>query len=201
MPGVLAPVSYEPIKAVRTLGSQGSTPPMSRTPEDSAQTFQLGVPIMLNASGFADELSTGAANIVYGVSGEPAHNLTVAGQPLNLNEKAPPNQPSAVTTPVGAWPRDGNIGYYLADGITIFSIALKVGQVFTQALIQPSGTAVTLYGLVKDATSGFWYLDNTITGGNAGVAILIGLDSASPNTVAGGARVFFQFAQSRRAFQ
>ena len=193
----LAPVSYEPIKAVRTLGSAAAFPAAIRAPEAATQTFQLGVPTMLNGSGYIVEWTTGAANVVYGVSSEPAHDLTTAGTPQDESEGTPPNQPSAITTAIGAWPRDGNIGEYMANGLTVFSIALKAGQTFTQALI----IAGTYYGLTKDATSHFWYLDTTVTSGNSAVANLIGVDPTCPNTATGGCRVFFQFIESQRYFQ
>lgn len=192
----LAPVSYEPIQAVRTLGSAAAFPAATRAPEAASQTFKRGVPCMLS-SGNIVEFSTGGANIVYGVSSEPAHNLTSAGTAQDENEGTPQNQASAITTAVGAWPRDGNCGEYLANGLTVFSIALKAGQTFSQTLL----AAGTVYGLVKDATSGYWYLDNTVTSGNGAVAVLLGVDPSCPNTAAGGCRVYFQFASSKRYFQ
>lgn len=191
----LAPVSYEPMKAVRVASSQATTPAMTRAPEAATQTFQVGVPLRL-VSGFVQECTFVGADIVYGVSAEPAHNLTVAGTGQDESEGTPPNQPTAITTAVGAWIRDGNEGTYNANGSTVFSIALKATQVFTQALL----IAGTLYGLVKDATTGFWYLDNTVTSGNNAVVELLGLDSSCPNTVTGGCRVFVQFAASKRYF-
>jgi hypothetical protein len=192
----LAPVSYEPIKAVRVLGSQAATPSLTRQLEAATQTWQVGVPLRL-VSGYVQECTFSGADIVYGASAEHAHNLTTAGTAQDESEGAPQNQPNAVTTAVGAWIRDGACGSYNADSKNVFSIALKSGQVFTQALL----VAGTLYGLVKDTASGFWYLDNTVTTGNGAVAELLGVDSSSPNTVAGGTRVFFQFAAAKRYFQ
>ncbi len=192
----LAPVSYEAIKAVRTLGSAAAFPQMSRQLEAATQTFSYGVPMRLVA-GYLQECSFVAADTVYGVSTEKAHNLTVAGTAQDLNDAGPPpNQPSAVITPAGAAIRDGMMGYYAANGLSVFSIALKLGQVFTQGLIVPG----TLYGLTKDATSTFWFLDTTVTGGNSAVASLIGVDGTCPNSATYGCRVFFQFAAARRAF-
>lgn len=195
MPGVLAPVSYEPIAAVRMSGSQAATPAALRTPEDASQTYKIGVPVKL-VSGYLQECVYSAADITYGISYEPAHNLTVAGSPTQQSEGTPQNQPSAIITAVGAWPTDGNCGVYQANGQNIFSIALKAGQVFIESLLA-SGT---LYGLVKDSASGFWYLDITDTSGNNAVAVLQGVDPSCPNTAAGGSRVFFQFAASLRYF-
>jgi hypothetical protein len=210
MPPVLSPISYEPIKAVQVLSQQGATPAALRTPEAAIQTFNIGVPIRLVA-GYTQECTFGAADTVYGVSSERAHNYTNAGggvtfglpytipPSVELNEPAsspPPNQPSAVVIPMGAAPRDGQLGLYEANGQTVFSIALKVGQVFTIGLLIPG----TLYGLTKDGTSTFWFLDTTVVGGNSGVASLIGMDPNSPNDGVNGTRVFFQFASARRAF-
>lgn len=196
MPSILAPVSYEPIKAVRVMSSQGATIAHRRAPEALTQTFKIGALLTLS-SGYLVETSFGGADIIYGVASEAGHNLVASGVAQELSEGTPQNQPSAITTPVGAWMRDGLIGVYEANGQTVFSAALLAGQVFTQALLV---NPATLYGLTKDATTGTWYLDPTDTAGNNAVAVLIGNDPSAPNTVAGGARVFFTFAPSKRFF-
>ncbi len=192
----LAPVSYEAIKAVRTLASAAAFPAADRVSEGASQTFQYGNVVQLSGGSLVIWDPT-VDNTIYGVSSEWAHNLSVAGTPQQYSEGAPPNQPSASTTPVGAQPIDGLLGVYLANGQSVFSIALKAGQVFTQALLANN----TLYGLVLDNASGFWYLDNTDTAGPNAVAVLLGVDPSCPNTVTGGSRVFFQFAESKRYFQ
>lgn len=193
---VLGQVSYGPIQIYNTIQGLGF-PAMIRQREDATQTFKMGVPTKL-VSGYIQECAFSAADVVYGVNAEKSHNLAAAGTAQDLSEGTPQNQPSAITTPVGAWIRDGKIGLYQANGNNVFSVSLKTGQVFTQALVL--GPA-TLYRLIKDGTTGFWYLDNTLTGGNAGVANLLGMDPSSPNTTTGGCRVFFQFAEAQRAFQ
>lgn len=192
---VLGQVAYEPIKLYRADQGLGF-PAMSRYPEGATQTFKMGVPLTL-AAGYLQEAAFGAAEIIYGVSAEPGHNLTASGTAQELSEGVPPNQPSAVTTPVGAWIRDGKIGLYQANDHNIFSISLKATQTFSQALIV---NPATLYGLTKDGTTGFWYLDTADTAGDNAVAILIGMDPSSPNTSAGGCRVFFKFAPTKRFF-
>lgn len=188
-------VSYEPIKAIKTLAGGTAFPAMGKFPEAASKTFKIGVPLTLSG-GYLQEAAFSGADIVHGISSEAAHNLASAGTAQDLSEGTPPNQTAAVITPIGAWMRDGNIGEYLADGRTVFSIMLKDGQVFTQSLVANA----TLYGLTKDNTSGFWYLDNTDTSGNNAVAILLGVDPSSPNTVTLGARVFFMFDESKRYF-
>jgi|HubBroStandDraft_1064217.scaffolds.fasta_scaffold00148_6 hypothetical protein len=199
MPATIGVVTYEPIKALRVASSQGNIPQLFRPPEQSLQTFKIGVPVMY-VGGYVQELSTSAANIVLGVSAEQAHNYTTAGVPVDLNDPAagpPPNQPNALVIPMGAAIRDGNIGTYGANGQTIFSIAMKLGQIFTEALLNGGP-----YGLTKDATSGFWFLDSTVTNGNSAVANLVGYDQppTAPNDPVLGARVFFQFISNRRYF-
>ena len=192
------------------MSQQGAEPALTRFPEAATQTFNVGVPVRVVA-GFLQEVTFVAADTIYGVSSERAHNYASAGggvtftlPPIippttDLNEPAsgpPPNQNAAVVIPMGAAIRDGQMGNYNANGQTVFSIALKAGQVFTQTLIIPG----TLYGITKDATSGFWFLDNTVTTGNSAVAVLLGVDPSCPNTATGGSRVFFQFSSTRRAF-
>lgn len=190
----LSPVSYEPIRVYRVQGTVGF-PAVTRDPEDITQTFKLGVPLRYVA-GMLQECTFSAADVVAGVSNEAAHNLAAANTAQDLSEATAPNQASSKITPVGAWPRDGKLGYYHADGITTFSIALKAGQVYAASLLIPG----TLYRLIKDSSSGFWYLDNTLTGGNAGVANLLGVDPSCPNTVADGSRVYFTFAPGQRLY-
>ena len=169
---------------------------MERQLESATQTFKNGVPLTLS-SGYLIEASFSGADIVYGVSSEPAHNLATSGTAQQLSEGTAQNQASSVITPVGAWIRDGKIGLYRADDENIFSISLKATQTFSQALIV---NPATLYGLTKDGTTGFWYLDTSDTSGNNAVAILLGVDPSCPNTSAGGCRVFFKFAPSKRFF-
>lgn len=190
----LAPVSYEPIRLYKVLGTVGQ-PVYERYPEDATQTFKMGVPVRFVA-GMIQECSFAAADVVVGVTGEPSHNLTTANTGQSTSEGAPQNQPNAVIIPGGAWPKDGKIGAYHADDTNVFSVALKAGQVFVQTLIIPG----TLYRLIKDGTTGFWYLDNTLTGGNAGVAQLLGVDPSCPNTAADGSRVFFMFASGTQRY-
>lgn len=207
MPGVLGIITYEPIKALKVLNAQGNSPAIFRVPEAATQTGNLGIPTMLDGSGNQVPWTTGSANIIYGITSEPFHNYASAGSiPSGGNQlltdtpysaATPPNQPNALITPPGSWPADGLMGVYAANNDTVFSIVMKLGQTFTESLM----IAGTLYGLTKDATSGFWFLDNTVTSGNSAVASLLGMDSSSPNDGTNGTRVFFQVAAAKRYFQ
>lgn len=186
-------VAYEPIKIWNSAGV--GTSRGSRHSEGATQTFKLGVPLVLS-SGHVVEAAFGAAEIVFGVSAEPAHNNAVAGVGTTLSVGTPPNQPSASIIPIGAPINDGRCGYYEANGDNRFTIMLADGQVFTPALV----TSGALYGLVKDGTSGFWYIDPTDTTGDNAVVKIDGVDPSSPNTVAAGARVIFHFDSDFRHF-
>ncbi len=165
-------------------------PAMMEAPEAAAQTFQQGVPVVLNG-GFVQEAAFAGAEIVYGVSVEPGHNLTVAGTAQESSEGNPPNQASAVITPVGSWIKSGKLRIYKANGQSVFSIKLKADQVFSDAMV---GQA---YGLAKDVASGYWYLDNTDQVGDNVVATVIGRDERFAN-VAGTVQVLFTFVRTLR---
>ncbi len=193
---VLGKVSYEPITAYRMLGSGMGMAEIERMSEAASQTFNQGVPLTFS-SGLLQECTFSGADVIVGFSAEPGHNLTTGGVKQDgFSEATPRNQASGKTIPIGAWVRDGKIGLYAANDTTIFSAALKSGQVYTDALL----IAGTFYRLIKDATTGFWYVDNTLTGGNAGVVQLIGVDPSCPNTATDGSRVFFQVKPAQRYF-
>ncbi len=187
-------VAYEPIKAVQVLGGSGF-PAVLRKPEKASDTAKLGVPLKLD-SGYLCEQDDPITTDVYGVNNEPFHDLTASGTAEDgVSEGTPVNQPSGKKVPVGAWIRDGNIGAYLANGMTMFSIVLILGQVHTAAM---DGVR---YEINKDGTTGQWILDNTDNGTSAEhVAKCIGHDPDSPNSATLGCRVFFVFDEAIRYF-
>lgn len=192
---VLGKVTYEPIKPYRVNSGGAAMPQMARLPETSAKTFKQGVPVMYS-SGLLVEATFSAADVLVGFSAEPAHNLTTSDTPEPAtSEGTPQNQASGKIIPVGAWMKDGKLGVYIADENTIFS-AFAVNGPFTNAMM----IAGTFYGLTKDSGSGFWYVDLTDTSGNNAVVELLGVDPASPNTVADGVRVFFRIKNASRYY-
>lgn len=184
-------VAYEPIRLARSVGE--GAPRIVSPPEGATKTHKEGVPMVLS-SGNAQEAAFGGAEIVYGVSIHVGQNLAVAGTAEDLSIGTPPNMSSAKIIPIGAPIKDGYAHMYAADGRNTFYIMLKDGQVFTAAMVGAT------FGLTKDGTSLYWYMDNTDTTGDNAVAICRGVDPASPNTVALGARVLFQFVSTLRAF-
>lgn len=184
-------VSYEPIRLAYSQGE--GAPAFIRESEGASKTFNQGVPLVLS-SGHLQECAFSGAEIVYGVSSEPAHNYTTANTAQEDSIGAPLNQPNAKTIAVGTPIKDGKIGVYKANGLNVFSAMLKDGQVFTQAMVGAT------YGLTKDATSGFWYVDNTDTSGDNEVVTITGVDPSSPNSATLGARVYFTFVAALRQF-
>ena len=183
-------MAYGPIYAVRVEGSGSGMPAMNRYPEAASKTFKQGVPLVL-VSGYLQEIDFSAQTIVHSFSTEPAHNLVAAGvEEGGTSEGTPQNMASGKIIPVGAWMKDGKVGVYHADGRTVFAISLKAGQTFSQALIA-SGT---LYGLTKDGTTGFWYLDTADTSGDNAVLRVVDQDSRD-NTW-----VFVQVDSTKRYF-
>jgi hypothetical protein len=163
-------MAYRPIVAVQTLNGVG-VPAQDRLGEKASQTFKQGVPLVLSSLGFLQEAAFGAAEIVVGVSVEPGHNLTTAATAeQGTSEGTPPNQASARIIPVGAWMRDGLMGFYKANSNNVFLASLKSGQTYDTAYLLAS----TYYGLTKDGTTGYWYIDLTDTAGDNAVVQLVG---------------------------
>lgn len=179
---------YIPIAPLRSSGL--GFPLMDRGPEAASKTFKIGVPLSL-VSGYLQETDFATDTIVHSFSSEQAHNLTAAGTAQDASEGTPINQPNAKITPVGAWIRDGLVGYYAADGKSTFLISLKDGQTFSQALV----TSGALYGLTKDGTTGLWYLDTADTAGANAVLRVVGPDPTGNTT-----RVEVQVDATKRFF-
>lgn len=182
-------MGYQPIQLS---DASGHTLVQYKAPEAATQTFKLGVPVKLDGSGNLVEAdgTWSAADVLYGISAEAAHNLTTAGTAQGgTSEGTPQNQTGSIIAH-GAWPKDGLLANYHLDGLNNFYIALLTGQTFTQALVL-SGT---YYKILKDSGTGFWYLDSLTTSGNGAVAEIIGVDP-NDNT-----RVKIRFKGSQRYF-
>lgn len=193
---VLGTVNYEPCKPYQTIAGGSGVPQQRRMAEDATQTYKEGVPLKF-VSGLLQECDFSGADIIVGFSAERGHNLAVADTAeAGYSEGTARNQASSRIIPPGAWFRDGKCGVFIADENTIFSISLKATQTYSNALL----VAGTLYGLTKDATTGFWYLDTADTSGNNAVLELIGMDPSSPNTSTGGCRVMVRVAAAKRYF-
>jgi hypothetical protein len=116
-------------------------------------------------------ISSVATAHIAGFSQEAASNLSTSGiaQTQNLTNKVP-NQTNAVITPIGAPPNDGNCGVQLA--IPQASFQAKFGDSSDNTLAVLAQAQVSgIFGLTKDATTGFWYVDNHITATASGACV------------------------------
>jgi len=179
---------YQPVEFVRNANGVGAAP-IRQMPEKASSTFIEGTPLVLD-SGYVTESADPIVGAIVGFSVSRGQNLTSSGVAEDgYSEGHPPNQPYARTIPVGAWMKTGLATVIakissLAD--PIFSAHLKLGQVYTDAMIG------TRYELNKDATTGCWSIDYTDSGTTPEhVCKVIGVDPRSPNSATLGARVLF----------
>lgn len=168
-------MGYGPI----TLAHSGGTEPfLLALPEAATQTFKRGVPYRLSSGTIVEGDSSdpwSSADILVGFGVTAGKNLTTAGTTEEgASLGAPQNQSSAKTIAAGSPIKLGTTLFYPANGQNVFVASLLAGQVFAAALIIPG----TFYALKKDATTGYWYVDNTDTSGNnACVDIVGGVDN------------------------
>ena len=163
-------------------------------PEGATQTFKQGVPLKLSSGNLvacdtADPWS--AADVVVGVSVSAGKNLATAGTTEEgYSIGTAPNQGSSKIIPAGVPVKLGTCSFYQADGSNIFEISLKAAQTFAAANV----VAGSYYALKYDATTGYWYCDNTDTAGNNAVLAIVGVNP-NDNT-----KVRVQFKSTQRFF-
>lgn len=166
-----------PFTVYKVLGSGTAVAHMKRLPEKLTQTFLQGTPVQVDAgTGFVQAnptINSAATALIAGFSTEPANNLTASGTAKTLTQTGnPPNQSSAVFIPVGAWPNDGTMGFYLVDDFMIFRGLLGHSATDANATIAQTDVG-SIFGLTKDATTGFWYVDKNITTIAGGACVVI----------------------------
>jgi hypothetical protein len=144
------------INAIRTIS--GNQPIIRRLNEKAAQTFLMGVPVMMDVAVGAIVEWDGAtiAQGIAGICDEAASNLTTTATPKTLTFGSVPNQSAAVNIPRGAPLNDGRIGVELANIDTVFQG--QVGPAQTTAVTDVGKQ----YGMTKDADN-HWYVDKTKT--------------------------------------
>jgi|SRR5580765_3830416 len=180
------------IQPIRLLYSTSVPQELLDAPEAATQIFSLGAPLRL-IGGFAAiaDSNWAAADVVYGIAAEPAHNLTTAGTPKPaFSEASPPNQPLAVIIPIGAWNRNGTVMMYKANSQNVFLASLAPGVSFAQSMVQSGQYCKLTY----DAVSTLWYVDSGTTSGNGAVCEILGGVSDDPNLVR------FRFKAGQRFF-
>jgi hypothetical protein len=168
-----------PFQPYRVTITGPGTNPTQRPLEKASQTFLYGTPVQIDVAGTTGFLiacpamTSAATAIILGISQEAASNLTTSGvaQTQNLVNKVP-NQPNAVITAIGAPPNDGTCGVYLAmDQTTFVGLLGNSGTAANATLAQAQVMAI--FGMTKDATTAFWYIDQNITTTAGGACVEI----------------------------
>lgn len=171
------------IKSVRTIS--GNQPAIRRLPEEAAQVFLDGTPVMLNGVDSGIQAWDGAT-ITLGIAGvakEGASNLAVTGtQPSMfganaigavstagvISQKNVPNQPLARSIYRGVPYNDTRVGFEVANSDTVFYAQVGPSQTVVASDLGKS------YGMTKD-TDNHWFVDKTKTGASA-VCTIVKLD-------------------------
>jgi len=169
-----------------------------RLSEKAAQTFLIGTPVAIDpATGFVYEcpaIVSVATAVVAGVSVENASNLTTSGVPKTITlPNAPQNQPSAVIIPGGVPPNDGTVGFVVADDATEFIGVLGGSVTDADGTIAQTDLGA-LFGLTKDATTNYWYVDKDKTTAAGGWCVVITGFVDPVGTLHG--RVIFRFIKA-----
>src|SRR5262249_23985093 len=141
---------------------------------------------------------------IAGFANQPGQNLgtTGAGFPngyspilgpgSSIGNYAPPGdsyQPLAVITPPMSPITDGTNIFFVAAPTTIFIGLIGTSSGTAAAVATNNNQVGVAYGMTKDASSGFWYVDTNKTGGNAVVRV-VGLYPLDPVGTVGGHVLF-----------
>ena len=159
--------------------------------EAASQTYLGGTPIALSSGNYA---AWGGANpaglpVILGVAIQGGQNLSTAATAQHGNFGSVPNQSSAknlyFSGPVDAAGVGGagNPYYTWGNGNRFTALFGNNGASATPAITDVG----VYYGLTKDATTGYWYVDkNKATQGTSTAVRIVGLD---PGTSANGASI------------
>lgn len=159
----------QPILSRQVMTGSAGMAQVHRQFEKSGQTFLQGTPVQIDVAGATGfiianpTISSVATAIIAGFSLEPGANLSVSGTPKTLvTNFAPPNQPSASVTPIGAPPNDGTTGFVVASDDNLFVGIYGDSNTAANAVLAQAQIGA-IRGLTKDAGNNFWYVDNFIT--------------------------------------
>lgn len=197
MPGTNT--SAVPFNPYKLLNAQGNLFSIMRLKEKASNTQLQGTPCFVDTTGFCLERTAidDGTKVVAGITLEIASNLTTSGVPKTLTYGSVQNQSSAVNIPMGAPLEDGTLGFYVANSNSLFSGKTDTAHLLAQTDI--GGIAGTsLFGITKDATTGFWFVDTTITAVASGACVEV-VELIDPVGTAGGL-VAFRFMAIRQQF-
>jgi transcriptional regulator GlxA family with amidase domain len=167
---------------------QGGLPQGKRFQEHDTLAVLIGTPVVLSSGVLIERTAISTStSLIAGFTQEAAHSLTTTGTAKNLTYGSVQNQASAQLIPLGGPISDGLLGIWVANDETWF-----IGK--TDAAHTTIITDVgSIFGLTKDSTTNYWFVDTTITttAGGAAVQVMAVIDAATV-----GGRVAFKVART-----
>ena len=198
MPGTQAnAIPIIPFKLINAV--EKAVAPIMRISEKSSNTQLIGTPCFVDTTGFALERTAidDGTKVIAGFTVEAAHNLTTSGTKKDLTYGSVQNQSSAVNIPIGAPISDGTLGFYVASQMVLFKAKTDDAHTLAQADIGGVPSTST-FGLTKDGTSNYWFVDTTITAVASGACVEI-VELIDPIGTVGGL-VAFRVLSIRQQF-
>jgi hypothetical protein len=176
--------------------------PVAAIIEEAHQTFVAGTPVQINSSdGGVQAWDGNTLTAIAGIAQVNAQNLssTGVGVPSGFTPVLGPgssigsyaanaNQPLANILPPGVPFTDGRHYFFIADPSTVFAGVIGTSS-GTPAAIATANTQVGIsYGLTKDPSNNYWYVDVNKTG--SAVLKVVGIDPRMPVGTVGGLVLF-----------
>lgn len=177
---------------LQVLEKAGTTPYTSAQPEKAGQTFAFGTPVQLSGGyvqawdgatvtagilGIAESFGLNLASNGLGAPTPPFGGITGTGAIQTYGSV--PNEPNAVNIALATPISDGRTLYMEPNQDNIFQALFdnSAGNVAADWTPTQADLGVN-YGLTKDATKPYWYVDKNKTGANA-VLQIVGLPAGS----------------------
>ena len=178
---------------LQVLEKAGTTPYTSAQPEAAGQTFAFGTPVQLNSSGYVQAwdgttVSAGILGIAEsfglnlgsagaGAPTPPFGGITGSGAIQTYGTV--PNEPLAVNIALATPISDGRTLYMEPNQDNVFQALFDNSAGTTGTDWTPTQADIGVqYGLTKDATKPYWYVDKNKTGASA-VLQIVGLPAGS----------------------
>lgn len=163
--------------------------------EAATQTFKTGTPLAMSSGNYAawGGSAPTALPVILGISLQAGQNLATANTPVPNNYGSVPNQSSAVnvfgTGPVVL----GGQPFAQAGAGNVFAALFGA----TGANYTPTTANIGVrYGLTKDSSTGFWYIDTDKTAANDVAVLITGIDpvtSSNLSNITSASRGLFTF--------
>lgn len=177
---------------LQVLEKAGTTPYTSAQPEKAGQTFAFGTPVQLSGGyvqawdgatvtagilGIAESFGLNLSSNGFGAPTPPFGGITGTGAIQTYGSV--PNEPNAVNIALATPISDGRTLYIEPNQDNIFQALFdnSAGNVAADWTPTQADLGVN-YGLTKDATKPYWYVDKNKTGANA-VLQIVGLPAGS----------------------